>query len=113
MLGHRSTPAFLALSVSVLAVVLYFKSRQDETQEIKKRIARLEEQVGKARKETPSYRPKNAGRIDNLSYSAEDILRQIPGIADVEVAVPAKNPTHRIVHIRDWHHVSKELFALD
>src|SRR5262249_10273293 len=39
-------------------------------------------------------------------------LRQLPGVADVEVLVPAPKPAHRLIHLRDWHDVSPDLFAL-
>jgi hypothetical protein len=105
--------AFFAIFLPVLVAVVYFKPRQDDTQDIKKRIANLTEELKQARKETPSYRPISPGNLDDLSLSAEDILRQIPGVAQVEVLVPAKNPTRRIVHIRDWHSVPKDLYAID
>lgn len=35
------------------------------------------------------YGPKVAGRIDDLAAPAADILRQLPGVADVEVLVAA------------------------
>jgi hypothetical protein len=42
-----------------------------------------------------------------------DLLRQLPGVVQVEVAVRAEQPTHRIVHLRDWHFVPRDLYALD
>jgi hypothetical protein len=42
-----------------------------------------------------------------------DLLRQLPGVVQVEVGVTAKKPTSRIVHLRDWHYVPKDLYALD
>lgn len=51
-------------------------------------------------------------RLDYLNHSVEGLLRGMPGVADVEVHQVSK-PTHRIIHLRDWHFISKELFAID
>ena len=51
-------------------------------------------------------------RLDDLNHSIEGLLRGLPGVADVEVYRVIK-PTHRIIHLRDWHYISKELFAID
>jgi hypothetical protein len=59
------------------------------------------------------YAPKVTGRIDELAAPASDILHQLPGVADVEVLVSSPKPTHRIIHLRDWHYVPLDLFALD
>jgi len=42
-----------------------------------------------------------------------DEMKAMPGVATVEVAVQADNPTLRIVHILDWHHVPRDAFAAD
>ena len=43
------------------------------------------------------------------------MLRGLPGVVEVEVEVGVKveKPTQRIIHLRDWHFVPKDLFALD
>jgi hypothetical protein len=53
------------------------------------------------------------GRLDDLTAPSADILRHSPGVADVEVLVPASKPTHRIIHLQDWHWVPRDLFAAD
>jgi hypothetical protein len=35
------------------------------------------------------------------------------GCPQVEVAVHPEQPTHRIVHLRDWHFVPRDLYALN
>lgn len=40
-------------------------------------------------------------------------LRRMPGVDSVEVAVRSSNPRFRIIHILDWHFVSKDDFAID
>jgi hypothetical protein len=68
-----------------------------------------EDGVVRQRRETdeavPAYVPAVAGDLDDLSCPAADILKRLPGVVEVEVLDAAPRPTHRIVHVRDWHHV--------
>jgi hypothetical protein len=57
--------------------------------------------------------PKLAGRLDDLAVPVADLLRLLPGVADVKVLVRAEKPTHRIVHLRDWPFVPKDLIRQD
>jgi len=41
------------------------------------------------------------------------LLRQLPGVVRVEIGVQAEKPTHRIVRLRDWHFVPRDLYAVD
>jgi hypothetical protein len=41
-----------------------------------------------------------------------DRLKSIPGVVSVTVR-SAKQPTHRLIHILDWHYVPKKQFLLD
>jgi hypothetical protein len=50
---------------------------------------------------------------NHVEGGIEDLLRQLPGVVSVEVMVYADQPAHRIVHLRDWHFVPRDLFALD
>jgi hypothetical protein len=78
---------------------------------------RLAQQVEKERlsstEAVDAYLPKVTGRIDDLAVPAADIPCQLPGVANVEVLVSAPKATHRIIHLRDWHYVPPDLFALD
>lgn len=49
--------------------------------------------------------------IDDLSVSAEQILRDCPDVVNVETLVSGFWPTHRIVQINDCHYLSREKFA--
>lgn len=60
----------------------------------------------------PSHTSSTPVRIDDLNHSIEGLLRGLPGVAEVEVHRVNK-PTHRIIHLRDWHYISKDLFAID
>lgn len=82
------------------------------------RIPKLTKLVADQEKESAQavadYQPKAQARIDDLDISVDDLLRQLPGVVQVEVGVrPGKKPTCRIVHLRDWHFVPKDLYALD
>jgi hypothetical protein len=59
-----------------------------------------------------TYPPKTKARFDDLAASPEDLIAQLPGVARVEVLARATNPTNRIVHLRDWHFVPGDLYAL-
>lgn len=60
----------------------------------------------------PSNTSSTPVSIDDLSHSVEGLLRGLPGVADVEV-YRVNKPTHRIIHLRDWHYISRDLFAID
>jgi hypothetical protein len=80
-------------------------------------LQRLEQQVEPQRKASAravaAYAQKLPRRLDDLAVPAADLLRQLPGVAGVEVLVRAEKPTHRIVHLRDWHFVPADLFRQD
>lgn len=49
--------------------------------------------------------------LDDLRSNAVYLLQESDGVARVERLVVVDRPTHRIIHIRDWHWVPYELFA--
>ncbi len=57
------------------------------------------------------YQPSIPGRLDDLTIPAEALVRGLPGVVGVEVAVSSLKPTHRIVQLRDWHFVPRDLYA--
>lgn len=75
--------------------------------------AALETQEKESAEAAASYQPKSKQDLNDLASSPVEFLRQLPGVADVEVAVAADKPSHRIIHIRDWHFVSKDLYRAD
>ena len=108
--------AFLAGSVA-LAVWLYGnrQPRQqrpivDRRPDLRKLVAEQEAESAQA---VANYRPKTQARIDDLDIAVVDLLRQLPGVVQVEAGVQAEKPTCRIIHLRDWHFVPKELLAID
>lgn len=77
---------------------------------LKKRLAEREKEIGQT---VAAYSPKTNARIDDLSAPVAEIFRGLPGVVQIEVLVKTDKPTGRIIHIRDWHYVPKDLYALD
>lgn len=48
--------------------------------------------------------------IDDLTISATELFAQSSDVGDVEVAVYAPRPTHRIIHILDSHYLTRERY---
>jgi len=117
----RRKGAVLVTAVGVLAagLVLYFhrNNAPQPPAKIDDRIPLLTKLVAEQEVESAeavaNYCPKTPARIDDLTASAADLLRQLPGAVQVEVSDSAEKPTCRIVHLRDWHFVPKDLYALD
>jgi hypothetical protein len=86
-------------------------SRRRSSQESLERA--VEEKRTLTEKAVASYVPKVTGRLDDLAAPVAEMLRQLPGVAEVEVLVAVTNPTHRIIHLRDLHSVPADLFAQD
>jgi hypothetical protein len=110
--------AFLAVAVGVLVCRLAQRDGgSDLLGQTRQRIARLkaavEEQRSSSEQAVAEYKPKVPGRLDDLTTSAEALLRQLPGVVQAEVAVAVARPSARVVHLHDWHHVPRDLYALD
>jgi hypothetical protein len=78
---------------------------------VKQRVQLLESELADAdRSVDPSkeYQPHVTGDITNLDAPALEILRQPPGVDRVERLVTCPRPTHRLIHIRDWHLVARD-----
>jgi hypothetical protein len=73
----------------------------------------VDEQERESAQAVAKYQPKNLDRIDDLGISAVDLLRHLPGVVQVEITVIANHPTHRLIHLRNWHFVPKYLYAID
>jgi|GEM_PF-1343031 len=83
---------------------------EDRIPKLKKQIAGQEAESSEA---VAKYAPTIKTRIDDLGLPVGDLLRGLPGVVQVEVGVAAKKPTSRIIHLRDWHYVPRELYAID
>jgi hypothetical protein len=61
------------------------------------------EQVCAAPDPADAYTPQTPGSIADLATDAATRLRQLPGVATVEVLVACPKPAHRVIHRRDYH----------
>jgi hypothetical protein len=111
----------LALLLAVFALGVFLRANLQPAPQPPPRadnlIPKLQKVVAELEKESAlavtKYEPATTVRIDDLSAPAATILRRLPGVVQVEVAVIADHPNHRIVHLRDWHFVPKDLYSLD
>jgi hypothetical protein len=105
------------VALAALGSHFFRRSPEPDDRETENRLPELRELVERQEKEsadaTDAYTPKMTGRIDDLTTSVETVLRQLPGIVNVELAVHADQPAHHIDHLRDRHFVPKELYAID
>jgi hypothetical protein len=111
----------IVLFAIVIVAAAYWLVRTHGSGDILKqaceRIAVLKAEVEQQRKVSEQaalgYKPAMVGAITDLSTPAEALLRQLPGVAEVQTAVAAAKPAHRMIRLRDWPYVSRDLFALD
>ena len=119
----RRVLPFLVIVIAAVALAFWLKGRsgsptsslapvttEDRIPKLKKQIAEQEDESAQA---VAKYAPAIKTRIDDLDSPVVDLLRGLPGVVQVEVGVAAKKPTSRIIHLRDWHYVPKDLYALD
>jgi hypothetical protein len=81
---------------------------EDRTLDLQKQLEQQRKVNDQALK---SYSPSAKGSIADLSTDAAAILHQLPGVANVEIMVSSKQPTHRIIQLCDHGYVSRELYA--
>jgi hypothetical protein len=62
-------------------------------------------------KSVADYMPKIQSRIDQPSAPAAEILRKMPGVASVDQPLHPEHKSHRLIHLRDFHFVTREWFA--
>jgi len=117
----RRKGVVLACLVCLLAggVVLYVNRKtahlpaaqsEDRSPLLKELVALQEKESAQA---VAEYLPKNKTQLDDLNSPVDSLLRRLPGVVEVEVAVETVRPRCRTVHLRDWHYVPKDLFAID
>jgi hypothetical protein len=116
--GKRGlTVAFLALVV--VAGAWYWSSwrKSSALSSLRKRVAdlrgRVEKQRAASAESVEKYRPQDKGRVDDLGRPVADLLRQLPGVVSVEVVPASGKPARRLIHLRDFHYVPRDLFALE
>lgn len=113
----RISTVFLGVAlILVLAFVVYLSRNRptkpivDRRQELRTLVA---EQEAASAQAAAKYQPTTTSPIDDLSSSAVEILRGLPGVVQVDASVRVEKPTSRIIHLLDWHFVPKELFIID
>ena len=77
------------------------------------RIQDLKRLILKQSKAGETYQPAIEGDLEAADSPVLKILKQLPGVVAVEVPIQVKRPKHRIVHLKDWHYLPKDLFAAD
>ena len=83
---------------------------EDIISKLKRQITEQENESAQA---VANYVPTINAKNDDLESPVVDVLRSLPGVAQVEVLVKSDRPTHRIIHLRDWHFVPKDAYAID
>lgn len=117
----RKAAAILVVVIGAVALALFLKGNsrtatptptaiENRIPMLKQRLAEREKEIEQA---VSSYAPKSKARIDDLAAPADEILRDLPGVVQVEFLVKADKPTRRVIHLRDWHYVAKDLYAID
>jgi hypothetical protein len=106
--------AVLALALLIASVLLAAGFEQQGKSTLAKDQALIPSSMkAVADQESKAALPLIQARIDDLGTSPVDLLRHLPGVVQVEVGVPSEKPTCRVVHLRDWHFVPRNLFAID
>jgi hypothetical protein len=107
--------AFLGLAVA--AGVWYWSScRKSESAlaSLRLRITDLRGRVAKERaaatEAVEKYRPATTGKVDDLGRPAADIVRRLPGVVSVEVVPAGGKQARRLIHLRDFQDVPRDLF---
>jgi hypothetical protein len=107
------------LSLAAAAGAWYWTSwrKSSALSALRLRVAELRGRVEKERtasaEAVEKYRPQDTGRVDDLGRPVADLLRQLPGVAGVEVVPASGKPARRLIHLRDFHYVPRDLFALE
>src|SRR5262249_55233540 len=110
--------AFLLLAVA--AGAWYWTSWRRSDSDLSSLRLRIGELSGRVEKERAASaeaaeksRPQDKGKVDDLGRPAADLLRQLPGVVSVEVVPATGKPTRRLAHLRAWHHVPRDLLAIE
>lgn len=98
----RLVLSLLGVAVVLLVLSIYWRRGQSQSDDISELKARIPREMELAAAAVEVYSPKNGLVFDEL-----------PNVIKVEPMVRVDKPTHRIIHIRDWHYVPRNLFALE
>src|SRR5262249_3975930 len=111
-------PLVVAFSAAAVAVLAGRDGGGDDLLgQTRQRIAQLqaavEEQRTASERAVTEYKPKGPGRLDDLTASAEALLRQLPGVVQVDTSASVAGPSARIVQLRAWDPGPRGLYALE
>ena len=119
----RRVFSLLLVALCGIAFAVWMKANSSNTtllhapSTIEERIQRLQRQIAEQELESAhavaNYIPTIKTQIDDLESPVVELLQNLPGVVHVEVLVKSDKPTHRIIHLRDWHFVSKDAYAID
>jgi hypothetical protein len=117
--GKRGLAGVLIVLALVASVWYWSGCRRSETalSSLRLRIGDLRGRIEKERtasaEAVEKYRHQDNSKVDDLGRPVEDILRQLPGVVSVEVVPAEGKPARRLIHLRDFHYVPRDLFALE
>jgi hypothetical protein len=72
---------------------------------------RVEKERAASAEAVEKYQPTATGKVDDLGRPVADLLRQLPGVARVQVVPADGKPARRLIHLRDFHHVPRDLLC--
>jgi hypothetical protein len=101
----------LGLAVALFLTWQHWADQEAARQAIDKLNQGLLQPDRQADAAVAAYRPSITGRIDDLTTDAAAILRQLPGVVRVDVAVQVEKPRQRIIHVRDGPLIPGDRFA--
>jgi hypothetical protein len=134
MNAKRIVPITVALAIASVAAVIAFwpsgpgqkitttsrnpdQASEDYVKATQARIANLKQRIADEKTAAEGavnrYAPAAPGKIDDLTTPAADLLRGLPFVARVDVALRVRRPACRIIHIRDYHFVPPNLFNME
>ena len=111
------------MAVGVAIFAIWWKGNSDNppmvsipttTEDLISKLQRqIAEQDIESAQAVANYVPTTKNQIDDVESPVVELLQNLPGVAQVEVLVKSEKPTHRIIHLRDWHFVPKVDYAID
>jgi hypothetical protein len=116
---HAPTAALVLAFLFLAGAVAYttLRGRGEQSHADKGRSAELRDRLPEARaaaeRAVNHYSPPEPAPITDPATPAAELLRRLPGVVKAEVLVQADRPKRRIIHVRDWHAVPRDLYGAD
>jgi hypothetical protein len=117
-------PLVVVLCFAVLAVLVVWRFHQQDSARTPQQESRPGDRLGNlkrlvAEQENGSlraveqYKPTLKGQLTDLTCPVRDLLAGLPGVVEVEQPVQCDKPVRRVIHLRDWHLVPHDVYAID